>query len=602
MRAAAKKTKPRVSRPKTFPSPRRGWIANENLAASKPEGASVLQNWFPTPTGARMRKGSNKYATIGSAAAVTSTASYKSGNLSKFFATTATDLYDISTVVDEDVSPTASYTGLTGGAWSWLQVSNSAGTAFLIGVNGADDGLVYDGLNWYPITGSNVYRLNYDAQTVNWGAPGITVTGGTSGATGILYRVFDSGSTGYIWLRSVTGTFQDNEIISASTGSATANGVVLLLTAGVTGVAMSDLSYLAYHNSRIWAVKKNSLDAYYLDVLGIGGAATKFPLGGVFKRGGSLLFIAEWSQDEGSGLAASLAFFTTEGEVAVYGGLDPASATTWSLRGVYRIGLPLGKDAWIKAGGDVVVATDIGMVPLSQAVVRDVAALTLSAISSPIEDEWSKAVAARTSREWVCESWPTKQMLLVAFPPSDNEQAGMFAANLLTGAWAFFTAWDGVSLQLFEDRMFWGTDAGLLVEAEVTGADMGAPYVATYVPLFDDCKSPAAMKQMTMARATYRSPIEVTPRLSGQYDFDVNLPPAPDAYADGSQSIWGGGLWGAAIWGEPVTKSTFGGWQSTNGSGYAIAAGLQITSGNLAAPEIDLVRVDAIFELGDAVS
>lgn len=601
MRAPARKAKPRVSRTKSFPAPRRGWISNENLAASKPEGARVLENWFPTPTGARLRRGSNKYATIGDEDPVTSAASYKSGNLSKFFATTETDLYDLSTVADEDVSPTPTYSGLTGGNWSWLQFE-TAGGAFLIGVNGADDGLVYDGTNWYPITGNAVYRLNYDAQTVNWGAPGITVTGGTSGATGVLYRDVDAGATGYLLLTTITGTFQDNETITASTGSATANGTPTLVSPAITGVALSSLSYLASHNSRIWAVEKNSTNAWYLDPEAIAGAATKFPLGGIFKRGGSLLFIAEWSQDEGAGLSASLAFFTTEGEVAVYSGTDPDTAATWALRGVYRIGLPLGKDAWIKAGGDIVVATDIGMVPLSQAVVRDVAALTLSAISSPIEDEWSKAVASRSSRDWVCESWPTKQMLLVAFPASDTEQAGMFAANLLTGAWAFFTAWDGFCLQLFEDRMFWGTDTGLVVEAEVTGSDMGSPYVATYVPLFDDCKTPAALKQMTMARPVYRSPIEVTPRMSGQYDFDVSLPPAPDAYADGTQSIWGGGLWGSAIWGESVAKSTFGGWQSTVGGGYAISAALQITSGNLAAPEIDLVRIDVIFEIGDAVS
>lgn len=601
MRAPARKVKPRVSRTKSFPAPRRGWISNENLAASKPEGAKVLENWFPTPTGARVRKGSDKYATVGDADPITSAATYKNGNNTQFFVTTATDLYDISPVVDEDVTPAPAYTGLTGGNWSWLQFE-TAGGAYLLGVNGEDDGLVYDGLNWYPVSGVPVYRLNYDAQTVNWGAPGITVTGGTSGATGVLVRDFDSGTTGFLLLKTITGTFQDNETITASTGSATANGTPILATPAVTGVAVSDLSYLASHNSRVWAVEKNSTTAWYLDVESIAGAATKFPLGGVFKRGGSLLFIAEWSQDEGSGLSALLAFVTTEGEVAVYGGLDPSDAASWSLRGVYRIGLPLGKDAWIRAGGDLIIATDIGMVPLSQAVVKDVAALTLSAISNPIEDEWSRAVAARTSRDWVCELWPTKQMLLVAFPPGDNEQAGMFVANVLTGAWSFFTAWDGTCLQLFEDRMFWGTGAGLVVEAEVTGSDMGTPYVAVCVPLFDDCKSPAAIKQMTLAKATYRSPTEANPQMSGQYDFDVQLPAAPNSPPNESISLWGSAVWGVSVWGSPPASRTFGGWQSINGGGYAIAPALQITSGSLAPPDIELVRIDAVYELGDAVS
>lgn len=601
MRTAAQKTKRRVSRTKSFPAPRRGWISNENLAASKPEGASILENFFPTPTGARMRRGSDKYATVGAGDPITSKATYKNGNSSQFFATTETALYDISTVVDADTSPTPVFSGLTGGAWSWLQFETAAG-AYLIGVNGQDNGLVYDGVTWLPVTGSSVYRLNYDAQTVNWGAPGITVTGGTSGATGVLYRDFDSGTTGYLWLTSVTGTFQDNETITASTGSATANGLAVIVSPAITGIALSSLSYLASHNSRIWAVEKNSTNAYYLDPEAIAGAVTKFPLGGIFKRGGSLLFIAEWSQDEGSGLSASLAFVTTEGEVAVYAGTDPTTAATWALRGVYRIGIPLGKDAWIKAGGDIIIATDIGMVPLSQAVAKDMAALTLTAISSPIEDEWSKAVAARTSRDWVCELWPTKQMLLVAFPPSDFEQAGMFAANLLTGAWAFFTAWDGTTLQLYEDRMFWGTDAGLVVEAEVTGADQGMPYVCVCVPLFDDCKSPAALKQMTLARMTYRAAAPAVTKMSAQYDFDVNLPTPPNSFANSASSVWGGGVWGEAVWAEPVAQSTYGEWQSVNGAGYALAPAGQITSGNLSAPDLDMIRIDAIYEIGDAVS
>lgn len=601
MRAAARKAKPRVSRPKSFPAPRRGWIANENLAASKPEGARLLQNWFPTPTGCRLRSGSEKYATVGAGSDITSAAAYKAGNNNKFFATTETALYDITTVVDSGVSPAAAYSGLTGGDWSWLQFETAAG-AYLIGVNGADDGLVYDGTNWYPVTDTAVYRLNYDAQTVNWGAAGITVTGGTSGATGVLYRDFDSGATGYLWLKSVTGTFQDNETITSSTGSATANGVAVLVSPAITGVPLSSLSYLASHNSRIWAVEKNSTNAWYLDPEAIGGAATKFPLGGIFKRGGALLFIAEWSLDEGNGLTASLAFFTTEGEVAIYSGTDPDTAATWALKGVYRVGKPLGKDAWFKAGGDIAVCTDIGLIPLSQAVSRDFAALTASAISNPIEDEWSRAVAYRTSRPWVCEAWPTKQALLVAIPPADNEPAGMFVANMLTGAWAFYTAWDGTTLQLFGSRMFWGTDAGTIIEAEVGGSDQGAPYTGVCVPLFDDMKAPAAMKMQTLARVVYRAPVEANPKLSGQYDFEVSLPPSPDAVANSASSVWGGAIWGTSVWGEPTEKRTFQGWQSVVGAGYACSVASQFTVGGIAAPAVEMIRTDVMFEIGDAVS
>ncbi|TIT88287.1 MAG: hypothetical protein E5W41_04085, partial [Mesorhizobium sp.] len=67
----------------TFPAPIRGKISNENLAASKPQGATVLENWFPTSTGIRLRGGLNKKATIG-AGPVASMMTYD-GSAGRFF-------------------------------------------------------------------------------------------------------------------------------------------------------------------------------------------------------------------------------------------------------------------------------------------------------------------------------------------------------------------------------------------------------------------------------------------------------------------------------------------------------------------------------------
>ena len=66
------------------------------------------------------------------------------------------------------------------------------------------------------------YTLPYDAQTANF-ADGETVTGGTSSATGIIWRQSDGGTTGTLYLHSVSGAFVDNELITSATGSATTN-------------------------------------------------------------------------------------------------------------------------------------------------------------------------------------------------------------------------------------------------------------------------------------------------------------------------------------------------------------------------------------------
>ena len=67
--------------------------------------------------------------------------------------------------------------------------------------------------------------LNFDNQSSLF-AVGETVTGGTSGATGEILFVQQNNYSGTLQLKDVTGTFQDNEIIGSSTGSASVNGTL----------------------------------------------------------------------------------------------------------------------------------------------------------------------------------------------------------------------------------------------------------------------------------------------------------------------------------------------------------------------------------------
>jgi hypothetical protein len=71
--------------------------------------------------------------------------------------------------------------------------------------------------------------LNFDGQTANFTTVGQVVTGATSGAKGTIYLVHDAGSTGTLVLYDVEGTFVDNEIITATNGSATTNGVAVVV-------------------------------------------------------------------------------------------------------------------------------------------------------------------------------------------------------------------------------------------------------------------------------------------------------------------------------------------------------------------------------------
>ena len=74
-------------------------------------------------------------------------------------------------------------------------------------------------------------ELKFDTQTTLFTTLGQTITGGTSGATGVLRRVTqdsqEAGNEGILFLTGVTGTFVDGETLTGSAnGSATSNGTV----------------------------------------------------------------------------------------------------------------------------------------------------------------------------------------------------------------------------------------------------------------------------------------------------------------------------------------------------------------------------------------
>jgi len=106
--------------------------------------------------------------------------------------------------------------------------------------------------------GGLVWNLAYDGQTANF-TVGQTVTGGTSGATGVIVADTDAGATGTLGVIAVTGTFADNEVITDPLGgAATANiaaGVQsankVYLPAGSYWVDASVPSYSTL-NSKAW--------------------------------------------------------------------------------------------------------------------------------------------------------------------------------------------------------------------------------------------------------------------------------------------------------------------------------------------------------------
>jgi hypothetical protein len=101
----------------------------------------------------------------------------------------------------------------------------------------------------------------------------------------------------------------------------------------ITGVTTTTLTQPTLFKNRMWFIQKDTLKAWYLPTSSIGGAAQVLDLSAVARLGGTLVSMAAWTIDAGYGVDDNLVFITDQGEVIVYRGTDPASASTWALIG-----------------------------------------------------------------------------------------------------------------------------------------------------------------------------------------------------------------------------------------------------------------------------
>lgn len=627
--------KPRTAQPREWPAPVSGWVSNRALAdpqSIEGPGAAVLDNFFPQATGVSLRRGKARYATlVEDELSVQSLFVYHSGTIEKLFAANQGTIYDISNVVfpqpqeigDEsgdmlgdglgNVFGWNSTAGLevaegyTSADWSTIQFATTGGV-FLIGVNGSDPGFIYDGDGFYPLTGSGIQRLAYDGEVAPF-VVGEIVTGGTSGATGEVVRAPASvAGAGFLYLKDTTGTFDDNEAITGDiAGDAVANGADEAWIAGLDfggGLTSADMSFVWAYKSRLYFVQNESLTAWYLDVDSVSGTATAFPMGGVFGNGGSLLFGQRWSLETGGsgGLSDQNIFVTTEGEVAIYQGSFPGEAATWSIVGVYRIGAPLGKRAYIRGGGDLAIATTVGLVPLSKAITLDVTALNVAAISYKIADAWSDAIRLRGALNWQAMVWPEEKMAMIA-PPDliGSSDPVVFVSNTETGAWARYTNWQALCFAVYKGEMYFGSPDGCVYQANVGGFDDDQTYTGVVMPLFDDLGASFASKIGKMARARVRAATVVNDRVDILTDFDLSLPASPDATPIFSSNQWGSAVWGESRWDAATPGIINQEWRSSGGIGYSIAPCYQVTSGAPSPVDVELIDFQTVHTMTEVM-
>lgn len=337
-------------------------------------------------------------------------------------------------------------------------------------------------------------------------------------------------------------------------------------TASITGVTPTDIANCAVFKGRIFLALKDAISAAYLNNDSVQGTASPFDLVGVFQKGGFLQAIGTWSLDGGAGPDDHIAFITSRGEVAIYSGTDPN--TNFILKGVYEIGAPIGRRCVTKVGADLAIICIDGVVPLSKALITDRAAALTATITKMIQP-----VMNQSARDWGANfgwqliGYPRGTRAILNVPVTENTEQRQYVMNTITGAWCRFTGENANCWAVFQDRLFYGGNAGQIYEADCQGFDEGGSFPFRVDTAFNYCGNRGRLKGFDMARALMTTDGQIAAGLALNVDFANDAVIDPITIEVDPESLWDVALWDQGVW--PEIQKIVTDWVSVAGEGYA---------------------------------
>lgn len=503
----------------------------DNLDQMDPRYGLSIQNFVATNQGLAVRQGYRMWAT-GLPGSVTTLIPYHAriSAQSKLFAVSGTGIYD---VTNGGVVGAPVVTGLSSANGYWQSVIQSytnASTSTLIAVNGNDAPRTFNGTTWGTCT-----------QVVS---------------------------------PSGVGQFSQND----NNGNA---------------VSINNFVDVLLHQQRLWFVSTNSTKGYYCDIAQVGGTLYAFDFGPFFPNGGKLFKLATWTMDSGgsSGTQAMLVAMSDKGDVVVFQGTNPATATSWSMIGQYKIGSPVGRRCTTQYEGDLLVLTQDGLYPMSQ-YLQSARVQNTDSFTYKISNVISNLVASLSNVPgFEAAVYPGANVMMLNVPQSQQGNNFQFCFNTITKGWTQFTGWPAQCFGLFNDSFFFGGTnfVALAFIGYKDGADIygngGNNIVATAMSAFssfDGELGTGVVKHVKLVQPFINSGT-AQPAVKVGVNTDFNLTPI---VGSATMSPVTGAVWDSAKWDDPSATwvgslATYNKWNSVAawpGSYIAVVVSISATA------------------------
>jgi len=371
----------------------------------------------------------------------------------------------------------------------------------------------------------------------------------------------------------------------------------------IDGVNPSDFCNICTYKKRVWFVEKGTTRAWYLGVDQITGVATSFDFGSQFDHGGELVALVNWTIDSGKGMDDQLVAVSSQGDVVIYTGIDPDTASTFNIVGTYYVGpLPAGYRQCVSMGGDVLILSQYGL----QQVSKLIQATSLSAqvlqqdtyVIDPLIASIMREVSAYNG--WQIMDCAKEELLVVGIPQEATDYGdAMFGFKTTTKAWSVLWSTGYEHLLNVGGTVWGGTHDGDVciafygpldgVTLDSTG---GTGIQCRVTPSYSVLENPSIQKRFVLVRpcflATVTPDVSITILTDYSLPQDINVPTYPTSVgAKWDISDWDEGLW-AGI--RPTIRE----WIGIKGVGFAVTPQIDYMSGG----DTLLTSIDMLWEPG----
>jgi hypothetical protein len=545
----------------TVPAPYGGLNLRDDITSLKPNEARVLENWFATSGQLSLRPGNARHVGSMGGGEVKTLAAYIGYSSNTLLAAAGGSIYRVpfQTVEIEDISNDnpavveAEAHGFQDGQ-----------KVYITGVGGMTE------VNNLVFTVANKTDDDFELSGTDSSGYGTYTSGGTASLEAV------SLATGFTNDRWQTALYSNRLFFvnGADTPQVYNGSTVANIAWAGSGLTSTNLINIALVRNRLWFCEKNSADVWYANVGQITDASnlTKFQLSQI-AGGGYCMAIGSWSRDAGDGADDMTVFVMSTGEILIYQG-DPGS--TFSLIGKYATGAqPIGRQCLFRVGGELIVITKLGLLPVSAAIGG--VALDLARI-----DPWGKIApgfvedAARHSENEGWHGCLHEGVVYVNVPLSVGGLSKQWVLNTRNGSWQVFTKWNGSSFCSFNGELYFGGSSGGTVYEVGGPSDRGESIEALASCAFVTPSSSYLSNMFTAIRPKIDADGAVTGMVGVDTDFifGSQVTPIVDVTASDSLTPWGS-PWGSP-WGNSGSPDPT--WFTITGVGRSVSVRFRASS------------------------